>query len=190
MNHRANGGFIDAESKSNRSHNDAHFIGGPSFLILAARVPIHLAVVGDGRNAARLEEVHRLFHAPDRGRIYDHIAAVIFAKCTEKQVRLCPRVTFFDYVAQIASMKAGNVLIWIAQPQLMNDVVPHLSGGTCRECRDRALGKMLTQRAELPVLWTKLVSPFGDAVRFVNSKIRKRHLLKPINGISTGKSLG
>lgn len=90
MNHCANCSFVDAQSKSDCSHNDSHFVGGPALLILAASFGVHLSVVGDRRDTVRFEEVHRLFYSPDGRRIHNYVGTLICTDRAQKQIRLRP----------------------------------------------------------------------------------------------------
>ena len=80
-------------------------------------------------------------------------------------------------------MEAGDVLVRVAQAELLQDVVPHLAGGAGRERRDRVIRKQLAQAAQLPVFRTKLVPPFGNAMRFVDGEKRQRHAPEKLDEI-------
>ena len=103
----------------------------------------------------------------------------MFPQRRHQQILLRLRVALLHDVAQIRPVKAGDVLVRIAQLQLVNDVVAHPPRGAGGERRDRALGKMKPQPAQLPVVGPEFVSPLRDAVRLINRKKRNRHLLEP-----------
>ena len=81
-------------------------------------------------------------------------------------------------------MKAGDVLRRTAQLKLIEDVVANPLSRARGERRDRAVGKMDPQAAQLPVFGTKLVSPLRDAVGFVDGEERDGHTLQPADGVS------
>src|ERR1700719_698408 len=81
-------------------------------------------------------------------------------------------------------MKAGNVLRRVAQLQLTEDVVtnsPSCAGG---KRRNRAVGKMNAQAAQLPVLGTKFMSPLRNAVGLVNGEECNGEALHRTNVVS------
>src|ERR1700687_4933666 len=74
VNHRAHGGLVDPQAEGQRAHQHAHLVTHPFFLIFAARLRLHLAVVADGRYPIFFEDVNRLSHSCDRRRVHNHIA--------------------------------------------------------------------------------------------------------------------
>ena len=71
-------------------------------------------------------------------------------------------------------MKARNVLGRVPQLKLGEDVMTDAPGCARREGRNRKIGEVDTQRAELAIFRTKLVSPFRNAVSLINGKICNR----------------
>jgi len=57
-------------------------------------------------------------------------------------------------------VKAGNIFVGLAQLELFDDVVTHSLRGASGESRNGPVGKVCAERAHLPVLRAKLVSPF------------------------------
>ena len=78
-------------------------------------------------------------------------------------------------VAQVRTMKAGDVLVRIAKLELLDDVVAYALGGAGGKGGDGNLGKIFAQQAQLAVLGTEFVSPLGDAVRLIDREQRQRH---------------
>src|SRR5688500_2155797 len=93
-------------------------------------------------------------------------------------------------VTQIRAMKAGDVFVRFAQLKLFENVMPDTSRSASGESGDRLIGKVLAQRAELPVFGPEFVSPFGDAVRLVNCEKSQRNTAKPGDRILPGQALG
>ena len=87
-------------------------------------------------------------------------------------------------------MKAGDVLVRIAQLKLLKNVVTHAPGGAGGEGGNGQVGKMHSQRAQLPVFRAKFVAPLGDAVRFIDGEESDRHPLQPVDGIGPRQPLG
>src|SRR5205823_1973582 len=129
MNHRAHGGLIDAQAEGHRADHDAHFVGHPFFLILAAGRALHLAVITDGGDAVFLEEIDSVTNARDRGSVDDHASVRDLSYGAEQQLILRSGAASANDVSQIGAAKAGNVLVGIAQAELLDDVVADALGG-------------------------------------------------------------
>jgi len=71
MDHGAHRRLIDAQSESDRADEDTNFVRHPAFLVGTTLVFLHLAVIGNGWNSLLLQEINRLFHASDSGRIHN-----------------------------------------------------------------------------------------------------------------------
>jgi len=80
------------------------------------------------------------------GEVNNRTAAGMLGKRGYQQLLLCVRVACLHNVIQIRPMKTRDVLVWITQLELVNDVVAHSPRGARRERRDRALGKMELSR--------------------------------------------
>ena len=170
MNHRAYGGFVDAEAERNRADQHAHFVRHPAFLIAPPVGGLHLAVIGNGGNPDPLEKIRRLFHPRNRRRIHNNISVFVTSQGAHEQIRLRAPITCPHDVAQIGPVEAGDIFFGIAELELVNDVVPHAFRCARCECRERAVGKMDPQAAQLAVVRTKFVSPLRDAVRFIDGE--------------------
>src|SRR5580693_8295495 len=87
-------------------------------------------------------------------------------------------------------MKAGDVLMRIAQAELPQNVMPDLFRGARGEGRNGMIREQFSQSPELPVFRTKLVSPFRDAVRFVDSEERQRHSPEELDEVLAQQPFG
>src|SRR5262249_49182007 len=123
MNHGADRSLVDPQSKGEGSYKHRNFIGHPALLVTLAIVGLHLAVVGNCGHALVFEESHGLVHAVDGGSVDDHVAAGMFAQSSEEKQGLRAAVALPDGIAQVGAMEAGDVLIWIAQAELVDDVM-------------------------------------------------------------------
>ncbi len=179
MNHGAHGGFVDAQTEGQGADHDAHFIGHPFFLVLAPSGAFHLAVIADGGDAVFLEEIDGVSHACDRGGINDDASVRNLPNGAKEQFILCSGVRLADDVTQIGAAKAGDVLIRIAEAELLDDVVADALRGAGREGSNRAVGKEFAETAELAVLGAEVVAPFGDAMGFVDGKEGDGHAPEP-----------
>ena len=94
------------------------------------------------------------------------------------------------HVAKVGAVKAGDVFVRIAQPELIENVVPHALRRTGGEGGDGNIGEVLAQAGELAVLRAELVAPFGDAVRLIDGEQREWHLFEPAHGVFAGQAFG
>ena len=94
-----------------------------------------------------VQQIDGLFHPRDGRRVDDDVAARVRCAGRVTSSRVCVAAVALPHqVAQVGPVKAGNVLVGLAQLQLLQNVVPHVPRGAGREGRDGAIRKML--RAE------------------------------------------
>src|SRR4051812_11223088 len=87
-------------------------------------------------------------------------------------------------------METGNVLVRLAQAELLDDVVPHAAGRARGERCKWTLWEMRTQPLQQAVIRTEFMSPLRDAVGFVDGEERDRHALEPAKRVRTRQPLG
>src|ERR1700686_1648206 len=80
--------------------------------------------------------------------------------------------------------KAGNVLVRIAQAELLDNVVANALRGAGGERRDGVVGKEFAELAELAVFRAEFVAPFGDAMRFIDGKKGQRQAFQPLRSVA------
>ena len=170
VNDGADSSLVDAQAKRNGADQHADFIRHPALLVTAASVGVHLAVIGDGGNSLLGQKIDGLLDFADGRRINNHVAVRISSERAQQKVVLGPRVHFLHHVPQIWPVETGDALMRIAQAELVHDVVPHAPRGAGGKRSNGMVGEMLPQTAQLPVFRTELVAPFGNAVRFIDSK--------------------
>ena len=190
MNDRADGGFVNAQAEGHGADHDAHFVGHPFFLILAARGALHLAVIADGGDAVFLEEIDGVTHAGDSGSVDDDAAVRDLFDGSEEEFILRFGVALANNVPQIGAAKAGDVLVRIAQAELIDDVVADPLGGAGSESGDWAVGKELAEAAELAILGPEVVAPFGDAMCLIDREERDGHAAEPGGSAVEGDAFG
>src|SRR5215472_13775326 len=91
------------------------------------------------------------------GGINDNVAPQILMQRSQKQLVLAAVLPLLHQIAEIWTMKAGNVLVGTTEPELRDNVVPHLPRCARRKGRNRQVREMLAQRAKLTILRAKLV---------------------------------
>lgn len=70
-------------------------------------------------------------------------------------------------------MKDARTMCGVLSPILADDVLLHFLRGRCCERGDRNTGKFAGNDREGEVIRPEIISPFGDAVRFVDGKERE-----------------
>ena len=74
--------------------------------------------------------------------------------------------------------------------KLMQNVVTNSLCSAGGEGGDVGLGKIFPQTLQLAVVRTEFMSPFGDAVGFVDGEKRYRNIAQPGDGAFAGQSFG
>src|SRR5271154_1344350 len=189
VNHRPHRRLVDAQTKSDSANQHPHFVGHPPLLAAPPRIGSHLAVISHGGDVAIFQKIDSLLHAINRRRINNHVAARIAVQSLDQQFHLLQPFTLAHEIAQVRPVKAGDIFIGTAQLQLRQNVVPHMPRGARRESRDRTIGKLRAQPAQLPVFGTEFVPPLRDAMRLVNREKRHRHILQPADRVATRHTL-
>src|ERR1700735_1461592 len=87
-------------------------------------------------------------------------------------------------------MKAGDVLCWITQLQLIENVVTNPASCARSEGCDRAVGKINPQTAQLAIFGPEFVSPLRDAMGFVDREKCDGHTLQPADRVRPRQPFG
>ena len=74
-----------------------------------------------------------------------------------------------DAIVEVGAIETGDVLLRLAQMQLVDDVASHPFSGRGRQRQKWHPGQAATQFAQPAVIGAEVVPPHGDAVRFVDS---------------------
>ena len=189
MNHRAHRGLIDPQPEGQCAHQHRDLVGHPALLVAPAPGGIHLAVVGNSRDPVLGQEIHRFIHPDNGGGVDDRVAVGVREQGLNQQTRLRAAVAFPHQVAQIGPVEADDVLIRLSQLELLQDIVPYELGGAGGERGYGAVREILAQGAQLAILRTELMAPFGNTVRFVDGEEGDRRLLQPADGVRPREAL-
>ena len=162
--------FVDAHAKRDRRGNDACIIAQKKFLILgpfSGRQPRVIWLRADP-----------IFAQPNRQRICAfsacaiNNAALVCPAANESEQLLVGCRFGHDAIIQIRTVEAGDVTARFAQFQLLDDVDPDPLGGRCRERHHRHVREVRPQFFQLAIFRPKIVTPFADAMRFINRDLR------------------
>ena len=134
MDHGAYRSFIDSQSEGQRAYQHGHLIGHPALLVAPPQVALHLSMISNRANSLLFQESYGLLDFVNGGRINNHVAAGILIEGRYQEIGLRASSTLFHNVAQIRPMEAGDVLMRIAQPELIDNIVTHPARGAGRKC--------------------------------------------------------
>src|SRR5580700_8357482 len=87
-------------------------------------------------------------------------------------------------------MKASDILCRVTQLKLIENVVTNPPGCTCGKSRDRTVGKVNPQAAQLAVFGPEFVSPLRDAMGLVDREKCDGHTLQPADRVSPRQPFG
>src|SRR5215212_7367336 len=89
----------------------------------------------------------------------------------QKGGQLLARVVLLrNAIANIRTIKAGNKLTRIVEPQPFDNLLAGQSIGGRSQSNARNLRKALVQNRKLNILRTEIMSPLGHAMRFIDGK--------------------
>src|SRR5947209_16365051 len=143
MNDSAHGCLVDSQAKRDSTDQHRHLVRHPALLVTFSHFRLHLSVVRNRRNTVVFEKVHGLLYPVDSGRINDHVVTGISGENLHQKPQLGVLVlTLAHEVIQVGAVEAGDVLVWITQMKLVNNVMAHLARGARGKSSDGALRKM------------------------------------------------
>src|ERR1700692_279656 len=122
MNHRAHRRLIYAQTKRDRSYEDAHFIAHPEFLILSSSAIAHLRVITNSSDPAVFQECDGLLYPRDRRGVNNNVASGILFYRSQQQSALAFRIAVLYVIAEIGTLETGDVSVHITQVQLLHNV--------------------------------------------------------------------
>ena len=76
------------------------------------------------------------------------------------------------------------------KPELCQDVVPDTLRGAGRECRYRMVGKLFADAVEQAIFGPELVTPFRDAMRFVDGEETDGNARQPAERVGPRQTFG
>ena len=166
MDHKPHIRFVDAHAEGNGGAHHTDLVANEGFLISRAHVFVQSRVICGGAHAVFIEHIGQPLGASAAGAINDAAVLRLFVDPLEHlPLRLRARE---DAVNQIGAIKAGHEFRRIAQFQLGDDVRPHAVSGRGGERHKRQLGKSYAELGNLAVFRPEIMTPFADAMGFVD----------------------
>ena len=92
--------------------------------------------------------------------------------------------------AQVRPVETGQYLPRLPEVELLADVLAHLGGGGSGEGADRGPSEAGDHLTEAPVVWSEIVTPLADTVRFIDGDAIWRPALDELHEALTAEALG
>ncbi len=167
MDDEADVGFVDAHSEGDGGANDLDFVADEELLVLVSFFGGKAGVVGAGGDSVGLEAGGDGFGGFAALAIDDAGFAAAFVDEGED---LGEGAAGFwrDAVGEIGAVETADVDGGIAHPEMFYDIFADAGGGGGGERHEGDVGEDFAEGGELAVFGAEIVSPFGDAVGFVD----------------------
>lgn len=124
-------------------------------------------MVWSDRIAPFFQAERQFVHPFARGAVDD--AGLVF-KFFKEAGELVEAVVFgFDFEEEVVPVETGDKFVRGLEIESFFDILLNPRCGRGRECHAYGVGEFLSYLHDLPVLGPEVVSPFGDAVGFVDS---------------------
>ena len=161
-------GLVDAHAEGDGGHDDVDALHEEVVLCGGAFGRFHAGVVGSGVDVVGAQHLCQLFHAPAAQTIDD--AALAFVLEHEAGDVLVHVLRLRAYlVVEVGTVERAAELCGVGDAEVLLDVGPHLVGGGGCEGDDGRLPYLVGQGTYVAVLGTEVVTPFRDAMCFVDS---------------------
>ncbi len=162
--------LIDAHSERDGCGDHADIVAQERFLMFCALCGCETSVIRFRADAIFVKIARQRIGALATRAIND--AAVVRPAADERQHLFVGRRFGNNTIGQVRPVEAGDVAARIAQVQLLNDVDPHPLGSRGGERHDRHFGQMFPQFFQLTIFRAEIVTPFADAMRFIDCDLR------------------
>src|SRR5580700_10170153 len=158
--------LVEAHAKGDRRTHDPDLVANEQLLVASALPRKEAGVVRARRDPRRAKLRRQLFCRITALHVDD--AALVGTSRTPRQ-QLFAGVGFFeDGITQIGPVETCNEAARLPQLEKALDIVSHARRRRRRERQHRNVGVARTKGSDLAVLGPKVVTPFADAVRFVD----------------------
>src|SRR5258706_9186312 len=160
--------FVDPHAEGDGRANDADLVAQKKFLVLRPLLRRQSGVVRLCIHPVRGQTLGQGLSAFPSLTVDD--AALPTARANKFEELLVPFGLWLDAISEVSAVKAGDVADRLPQAEVLDDVAADPPGGSGSQRHQRHGWINLTQLSQLPVLWPEIVSPFADAVRFVDGE--------------------
>ena len=127
-------------------------------------------MIAGGPNTTSTQKTSDLFGTIATGAIDDAALPLLLVQI--RRQLLIGLVLVQQAVADIGSIKAGQMFQRILQPETLPNVLSGRLIGCRRQRHQRHLGKALLQAAQLGIFRTEIMAPLRDAVRLIDGEER------------------
>lgn len=182
--------FVDAHAEGDGSANDRGFPGHELLLDFGAYFRSQTSMVGAGGKAVFVEETREGFRAKLQGgvddgglvrRVFESFKKVIPA------VGICERG---DRKLEVGSVKGQLMVIVRGDLEVVANVFRNLRCRCCREAENPLNPKLLGEAGEFEVVGPEVMSPFRNAVCFIDGKKRDGEFFQTMAKFLIGETFG
>ena len=171
-------GFVDTHAEGDCGANDFNLVADEGVLVFGAFERGHSGVIGEGFNAVLAEAFGERFGGFARVAI-DDSAFEGFA-LDEAEDLLEYSLFVLDPIGEVGAIEACDEGLRVFETKLSEDIAPNAIGRGGGERHEWKVGKEAPQIGELAVLGTEVVTPFANAVGFVDGESIDLPLLQVI----------
>ncbi len=166
MHDKAHVRFVDAHPKRDRGHDDLHVVAQKRALILRALLVGKSGVIRLRGEPVAFQRARQLVHLPAREAINN---AGLLRMLLQELQRLAERI-FLGHNAEhkVLAIEAGNELLRGREVERRANILAHAQCRRGREREAHGLGKARAAGHNLPILRTKIMAPFRNAMRLIN----------------------
>ena len=169
MDDKADIGFIDSHSEGDGGADDMDFVAQKEFLVACSGGVIEAGVIGEGGDAVGDEFFGDAFGGFAAGAVDDSAFA---AATFDKAEGLFVRFGFGDdAVGEVGAIETGDIGTGVTKAEVFDDIDADAFGGGGGEGHEGHLGEDLAEFSELAIFGAEIVTPFGNAVGFIDSEL-------------------
>ena len=164
--------FVDAHAEGDGSANDRGFPGHELFLDFGACLRSQAGVVGADGKAVFVEETRQGFRAKLQGGVDD---GGLGGRVLESFKKVIPAVGICesgDRKVEVGSVKGELMVVVRGDVEVVANVPGNLRRRCCREAENPLNLKLFGEAGEFEVVGPEVMSPFRNAVGFIDGKKR------------------
>ena len=182
-------GFVDTHAERNRRHHDDALFPLESGLMPGACRCLHAGVIGQCIDTVSNQPRSGFVHFSARQAIHDTSLTGMLVADETHQLRA--RVGLVDDgIANVRTIEARDEDTRVVERQARSDFGARLRIGGGSQRDPRHAWKPFVQHGQLKILGPEIVTPLGDAMRFIDRKQSNLDLLKQSETAWCGQPLG
>ena len=180
MHHKAHIWLVNTHTKCDSRHYHLHFLHQERILIGASGRSIHARMVCQRRYIIHAQSLCQLLHGLAAQTIHNTRFAIHTADIANQIfIHIVCLLTYF--VIQIRTIKRRLKHRRIHHIQVLLDIALHLRCCSRGQCNDWCLTNTLHDGVNPAILWTEIVSPLRDTMRFIHGIERDLYIFQEVH---------